>query len=78
VLTEFPVATVLELYRCRWQVELVFKRLKSLLGLGHLPKYDARSCRAWLQAKLLCALLIERLMRQAKFFSPWGFALLPE
>lgn len=76
--TEFPVATVLELYRCRWQVELVFKRLKSLLGLGHLPKYDERSCRAWLQAKLLCALLIERFMREAKFFSPWGFALLPE
>lgn len=76
--SEFPVAVVLELYRCRWQVELVFKRLKSLLGLGHLPKYDERSCRAWLQAKLLCALLIERLMREAKFFSPWGFALLPE
>ena len=75
---EFPVTTVLELYRCRWQVELVFKRLKSLLGLGHLPKYDERSCRAWLQAKLLCALLIERLMHEAKFFSPWGFALLPE
>jgi hypothetical protein len=74
----FPVATTLELYGCRWQVELVFKRLKSLLGLGHLPKYDERSCRAWLQAKLLCALLIERLMREAKFFSPWGFALLPE
>jgi hypothetical protein len=76
--SEFPAATVLELYRCRWQVELVFKRLKSLLGLGHLPKYDERSCRAWLQAKLLCALLIERLMREAKFFSPWGFALLPQ
>lgn len=74
----FPVATVLELYRCRWQVELVFKRLKSLLGLGHLPKYDESSCRAWLQAKLLCALLIERLMREAKFFSPWGFPLLPQ
>jgi len=71
----FPTATVLDLYRCRWQVELVFKRLKSLLGLGHLPKYDERSCRAWLQAKLLCALLIERLMHEAKFFSPWGFAL---
>jgi hypothetical protein len=28
---------VLEFYRGRWQVELVFKRLKSILGLGHLP-----------------------------------------
>ena len=66
---------VLELYRVRWQIELRFKHLKSLLGLGCLPKYDAQSCRAWIQAKLLCALLIERLMREAKFFFPWGYRL---
>ena len=60
---------VLELYRVRWQIELRFKHLKSLLGLGCLPKYDEQSCRAWIQAKLLCGLLIERLMREAKFFS---------
>jgi len=28
---------VLELYRCRWQIELAFKRLKQLLKLGRLP-----------------------------------------
>ena len=77
VLTSLPssvcsAAQVLELYRVRWQVELLFKRLKSLLALGHVPKYDPQSCRAWLQAKLLGALLIECLMREAKFFSPWG------
>jgi len=66
---------VLELYRVRWQIELRFKHLKSLLGLGCLPKYDEQSCRAWIQAKLLCGLLIERLMREAKFFSPWGYRL---
>jgi Transposase DDE domain len=66
---------VLEMYRVRWQIELRFKHLKSLLGLGCLPKYDAQSCRAWIQAKLLCGLLIERLMRQAKFFFPWGYEL---
>ena len=66
---------VLELYRVRWQIELRFKHLKSLLGLGCLPKYDAQSCRAWIQAKLLCGLLIERLMREAKFFFPWGYEL---
>lgn len=66
---------VLELYRVRWQIELRFKHLKSLLGLGCLPKYDQRSCRAWIQAKLLCGLLIERLMREAKFFFPWGYRL---
>ena len=30
---------VLALYRGRWQIELVFKRLKSLLGVGELAKY---------------------------------------
>ena len=66
---------VLELYRVRWQIELRFKHLKSLLELGCLPKYDEQSCRAWIQAKLLCGLLIERLMREAKFFFPWGYRL---
>jgi hypothetical protein len=66
---------VLELYRVRWQVELRFKHLKTLLGLGCLPKYDEQSCRAWIQAKLLSGLLIERMMREAKFFFPWGYRL---
>jgi hypothetical protein len=72
---ELSTGEVLELYRVRWQIELRFKHLKSLLGLGCLPKYDAQSCRAWIQAKLLCGLLIERLMREAKFFFPWGYHL---
>ena len=67
---------VLTLYRGRWQIELVFKRLKSLLGVGELAKYDPDSARAWLQAKLLTALLLERLEREAFFFSPWGYPLL--
>ena len=72
---ELTTRDVLELYRVRWQIELRFKHLKSLLGLGCLPKYDDASCRAWIQAKLLCGLLIERLMRQAEFFFPWGYRL---
>lgn len=66
----WSTAQVLELYRCRWQIELAFKRLKSLLQLGQLPKQDPDSARAWLQLKLLLALLIERLCHQARFFSP--------
>jgi hypothetical protein len=66
----------LSLYRGRWQIELVFKVLKGLLGFGDLAKYDPDSARAWMQAKLLTALLIERLEREAGFFSPWGFPLL--
>lgn len=72
---KFTTDQVLELYRCRWQVELTFKRLKSLLGAGHLPKSDDQSAKAWMQAKLLTALLLERLLLEAKIFSPWGYHL---
>jgi Transposase DDE domain len=72
---EFSVRDVLELYRARWQVELVFKRLKSLLRLSALHKQTDSSARAWLQAKLLTALLIEELMEAAGLFSPWGHDL---
>lgn len=69
---------VLELYRARWQIELCFKRFKSLLCLGHLPKRSDTSARAWIEGKLLTVLLIERLADEANFFSPWGFGLLSE
>jgi hypothetical protein len=53
----------------------VFKRLKSLLAVGHLPKHDARSARAWLYGKLLVALLTQKLVRLGGSFSPWGYEL---
>ncbi len=67
---------VLELYRGRWQIETCFKRLKSVMGFGHLPKHDPRSCRAWLYGKLSVALLAERLADSAERFSPWGYELM--
>ena len=73
--TQFPVSEVLEWYRVRWQVELVFKRFKSLAQLGHLPKYDDDSAKAWLYGKLLVALLVEKLIRHATAISPWGYDL---
>lgn len=69
-------ALVLELYRARWQVELAFKRLKQLLAAGHVPKTTDPSSLAWLQAKVLTALLIEHMIHAARFFSPWGYRLL--
>jgi IS4 transposase len=71
----FPPAKILEMYRGRWQIEIVFKRLKSLLGLGHLKKTDVELSRAWLQGKLLVAFLIEALVAAAERFSPWGYPL---
>ena len=60
--TEFSTNEVLEWYRFRWQIELVFKRLKSLTAFGHLPKYDEVSARAWLYGKLFVGLLTEKLI----------------
>lgn len=66
---------VLELYRCRWQIELAFKRLKQLLKLGRLPHQEPRAARSWILAKLVVALLLESLYRNASAFSPWGYDL---
>lgn len=68
-------ARILEFYRWRWQIELSFKRMKSILGLGHLPKKDPASARAWLHGKLLTSLLVERMIQAANAFSPWGYRL---
>ncbi len=65
---------IMEFYRRRWQIELAFKRLKSLLQLGHLKKIDKEGAKAWLQGKLLVACLIETLLLTAERFSPWGYA----
>jgi hypothetical protein len=70
---ETPADTVLGFYRSRWQIELSFKRMKSLLGLGHLPKKDPVSARAWLHGKLLASLLVERFIQAANATSPWGY-----
>jgi hypothetical protein len=71
----FAAPVVLELYRLRWQIELAFKRMKSIMGLGHLPKKDPVSARAWLHGKIFASLLVERMVEAAHSFSPWGYRL---
>lgn len=72
---EFSLEQVLEWYRFRWQIELVFKRFKQIAQLGHLPKYDDDSAQAWLYGKLFVALLTEKLIQHAGSLSPWGYKL---
>jgi Transposase DDE domain len=67
---EVPAGKVLEAYRRRWQVELAFKRLKSLLGLSRLPVKTETLARSWLLAHLIMALLIEDISRPLLEFSP--------
>jgi Transposase DDE domain len=68
-------ADILRSYRMRWQIELVFKRLKSLAQLGHVPKHEGRSSRAWLYGKLLVTLLAQKLIRIGRDIFSSGYAL---
>jgi hypothetical protein len=49
--------------------------LKSLVQLGHVPKQDDQSSRAWLYGKLFVALLSQKLTRVGRAVSPWGYYL---
>jgi hypothetical protein len=71
----FSAGHVLEAYRYRWQIELVFKRLKQIVQLGHLPKHQDDSAQAWLYGKLFVALLTEKLLAHARAVSPLGLRL---
>ena len=76
--SKFTAAEVLRWYRLRWQIELVFKRFKQIAQLGHLPKYDDESAKAWLYGKIFAALLTERLISCARSISPWGVVFVRE
>jgi hypothetical protein len=56
---QFSAEDVLAIYRLRWQIELLFKRLKGLLHLDELPAKDPDLVRCWIYAKLIAALLLE-------------------
>lgn len=68
---------VLRTYRMRWQIELVFKRLKSLAQLGHLPKHDDHSSCAWLYGKLLVTLLAQKVIGVGHNISPSRYVFSP-
>jgi hypothetical protein len=73
--SRFSDLEILDWYRCRWQIELVFKRFKSIAELGHLPKHSDDSSKAWLYGKLFVALVTNKLINYATSFSPWGYIL---
>jgi Transposase DDE domain len=60
----------LKLYRLRWQVELLFKRLKSLLHLDALPTKDGPTSKSWLLGRLLAAAMAQALVNPTGLFSP--------
>jgi hypothetical protein len=68
----FSTADVLALYRFRWQIELAFKRMKSLAGLDELPAKKPELARAWIYARLIAVLMAEQSAGQVPDSSPSG------
>jgi hypothetical protein len=80
LLTSIPASeaddtTMAELYRLRWQIELAFKRWKSLLGIDQLRADDPNLARAYIYAKLIGVVLADTIARQWRAFSPYGVPL---
>jgi hypothetical protein len=57
--TAWPDADVLRLYRARWQVELVYKRMKQVLRLNQIRSTQAASAEATVRALLVAWALQE-------------------
>jgi len=60
----------MDLYRLRWQLELNFKRWKSLCGFDRMPNHKPETILAWVYAKTLAALLLDRLASTRGEVSP--------
>jgi len=67
---------ILDLYALRWQVEIRFKSLKSVISLDHLPVRNFDLAQTYLAARLLVGLLIEELVFRYESFPPWGYPLI--
>ncbi len=65
-----PAEQVLKMYRDRWQVELGFKRLKTLGGIDRLPALDPHLARTWLLAHLIAAVLTDEIASEIIGFPP--------
>ena len=65
---EWSAATIAELYRARWQVEMLFKELKQTLQLRDFYGENANAV-AW---QIWTALLVHLLLRFLAFCSKWN------
>lgn len=71
VITSLPASIsaeqILQLYRMRWQIELVFKRMKSIFDLGNLKSFKEQTVYAWFYGKLLLSGICEILVHRGRF-----------
>jgi IS4 transposase len=67
---EFAAVDICAVYRLRWQIELAFKRLKSLIHVDQLPTRTEAGGRSWIYAHLILALLTEDICQEILESSP--------
>ena len=65
---EWSAASIVELYRCRWQIEVFFKQIKQTLQLADFLGTSANAVR-W---QIWTALLTYLLLRYMSFLSDWS------
>lgn len=63
---------IAELYRARWQIEQLFRRLKGLFSFGEVPGKNPESVKAWFYGKLLVAALCEAIVKDISPCEPEG------
>jgi|SRR5579862_849787 len=71
---EMSAEQCLEIYRFRWQIELAFKNLKSVIGLSDMAAKSPKLSVAYISAILVLAILVDRMAHAHVDFSPWGYA----
>ena len=65
---EWSAQTIVESYRCRWQIEVFFKQIKQTLQLADFLGTTANAVR-W---QVWTALLVYLLLRYLAFLSHWS------
>jgi len=64
---DYDDSKIFELYRARWQIELVFRRLKSIFGFAEVPSKLENSVKSWFFGVLFLAALCEAIQRDSHF-----------
>jgi hypothetical protein len=67
---DIPAGEICAAYRLRWQIELAFKRLKSLIHIDRLPTRTVAGSLSWLYAHLILVLLSEDICQDLLESSP--------
>lgn len=70
--SDLTASECIELYRLRWQIELAFKRWKSLGGFDRLPNYRDDTIRSWIYLKLILGSILEKIASTTEAFPPDG------